>query len=133
MNFFQSNKKIFKSIKKLSKDAEKNLIADIIESIESQYNSRPPIKESGGARKLRVGVNKGKSGGLRVQVYAIENEGSINYFILNIYEKKDKGDLTSKETKNVRCLIKNNKLLKMTTDGSLVMLYSTSMPRHLFY
>jgi len=69
------------------------------------------IKNSGGLRKLRWGIeskSKGKSGGIRVIYYYVALDDKI--FMLVAYEKSKKDDLTHKELANLRKLVKEELL-----------------------
>jgi hypothetical protein len=63
------------------------------------------IKGGGGIRKLRYAIQgRGKSGGVRVIYYWIKDEHLI--YMLLIYPKSEKDDLTDKETAILRALVK---------------------------
>ena len=63
------------------------------------------IKGGGGVRKLRFAVQgRGKSGGVRVIYYWIKDKHLI--YMLLIYSKSKKDDLTDKETAILRELVK---------------------------
>ena len=63
------------------------------------------IKGGGGIRKLRSATkNSGKSGGVRVIYYWIKNNHQI--YMLVVYPKSKKDDLTDKETAILRELVK---------------------------
>jgi hypothetical protein len=63
------------------------------------------VKGTGGARKIRMKLkNSGKSGGARVIYYYVDFEGEI--WFLDIYLKKDKGDLLESEKKRLFKFIK---------------------------
>jgi hypothetical protein len=63
------------------------------------------IKGGGGIRKLRSAAkNSGKSGGVRVIYYWIKNNHQI--YMLVVYPKSKKDDLTDKETAILRELVK---------------------------
>ena len=63
------------------------------------------IKGGGGIRKLRFAVQgRGKSGGVRVIYYWIKDKHLI--YMLLIYSKSKKDDLTDKETAILRELVK---------------------------
>ena len=58
------------------------------------------MKETGGLRKLRVGVQgRGKSGGARV-VYYFYN-GTMPLFLLEVYAKNEKEDLSAADRKRM--------------------------------
>jgi hypothetical protein len=63
------------------------------------------IRGSGGIRKLRFGIlDRGKSGGLRLIYYWKKDFQQI--FLLVIYSKSRKDDLTSAETAILRKLVR---------------------------
>lgn len=63
------------------------------------------IPGTGGARKLRfAGRGKGKSGGYRVVTYFGGND--IPVFLLNVFAKSDKIDLSASERKSLAALLK---------------------------
>lgn len=65
------------------------------------------IKGSGGLRKLRWDCkNKGKSGGIRNIYYYIENENTI--YMIYVYEKSKKDDLSKKELDILKQLIQKD-------------------------
>ncbi|HEX8148717.1 MAG TPA: type II toxin-antitoxin system RelE/ParE family toxin [Pyrinomonadaceae bacterium] len=62
------------------------------------------IQAGGGIRKMRWSiVGKGKSGGARVIYYLAPARGT--FFMLDIYAKSEKKDLTPDELKEVRKLL----------------------------
>ena len=66
------------------------------------------IQGGGGIRKLRYGLpGKGKSGGVRVIYYWLKDNGQI--YMLLIYPKSKKDNLTDRETSILRDLIKELK------------------------
>lgn len=63
------------------------------------------IKGTGGARKVRMRLgSKGKSGGARVVYYFIDLRGEV--WLLDIYAKSEKEELTENEKKNLYRIIK---------------------------
>lgn len=63
------------------------------------------IKGGGGIRKLRHALpGRGKSGGIRVIYYWLRNDGQI--YMLLIYPKSRKDDLTERETALLREFVK---------------------------
>ena len=63
------------------------------------------IKGGGGIRKLRYGLpGRGKSGGVRVIYYWIKDDHQI--YMLVVYPKSKKDDLTDKETALLREFVK---------------------------
>ena len=63
------------------------------------------IADSGGLRKVRIGRgSSGKRGGARVVYYF--HDADIPIFLLALYAKNEKGDLTVKERREFRALVK---------------------------
>ena len=64
------------------------------------------IKGTGGARKIRwsTGSNQGKRGGVRV-IYYYHNK-DIPIFLFTVYGKNKKSDITEKERKMLKAIIK---------------------------
>jgi len=63
------------------------------------------IKGGGGIRKLRFALpGRGKSGGVRVIYYWLRDDGQI--YLLLIYPKSKKDDLTDRETAVLREFVK---------------------------
>ena len=63
------------------------------------------IKSGGGIRKLRYAAQgRGKSGGVRVIYYWVKDNHQI--YMLVVYPKSKKDDLTDKETAILRDLVK---------------------------
>lgn len=66
------------------------------------------IQRSGGVRKVRWAAGgKGKSGGLRIIYYWMKSDDQI--FLLTLYGKGDKADLSAAELKRVVKLIEELK------------------------
>ena len=66
------------------------------------------IKGGGGIRKLRFAAKgKGKRGGVRVIYYWLSESGQI--YLLHIYSKSAKDNLTSNELAELRSLVKEIK------------------------
>jgi len=62
------------------------------------------IEETGGARKVRfAGKGKGKSGGYRVITFFTGTD--VPVFLLNIFAKNEKTDLTPKERRVLRIVL----------------------------
>ena len=62
------------------------------------------IEGTGGARKIRfAGKNKGKSGGYRVITFFTGTD--IPVFLLNIFAKNEKTDLTPKERRVLKTVL----------------------------
>jgi hypothetical protein len=65
----------------------------------------PVIKGGGGIRKMRYALpGRGKSGGVRVIYYWLRDDGQI--YLLLIYPKSKKDDLTDRETALLREFVK---------------------------
>jgi len=65
----------------------------------------PILKGGGGIRKLRCTLpGRGKSGGVRVIYYWLRDDGQI--YMLLIYPKSKKDDLSDRETALLRELVK---------------------------
>jgi len=63
------------------------------------------LSDTGGIRKLRWGTQgRGKSGGVRVIYYYYYSE-SIPLFLLNVFAKNEKANLTKAERNDVRALV----------------------------
>ena len=63
------------------------------------------IKAGGGIRKMRFGLEgQGKSGGVRVIYYWLKEDGQI--YMLLVYPKSEKDNLTDRETAILRDLVK---------------------------
>ena len=63
------------------------------------------IRDGGGIRKLRFAAQgRGKSGGVRVIYYWLRDDGQI--YMLLIYPKSKKDDLTDRETALLREFVK---------------------------
>ena len=64
----------------------------------------PVIAGTGGARKARVARgSRGKSGGARIIYYVMTRRGVL--YLIDIYAKSDKEDLTDAEKREVRKLV----------------------------
>lgn len=61
------------------------------------------IQGTGGLRKIRIPLNKGKRGGARVLYVDVEVKETI-YFI-NVYTKNEKDDLTPDEKKALKVVV----------------------------
>lgn len=69
-----------------------------------QPTAWPVIAGTGGARKARAARGgKGKSGGARIIYYVVSRRGVV--YLLDVYAKSAKEDLTDGEKKEVRRLI----------------------------
>ena len=64
----------------------------------------PVIAGTGGARKARVALgSRGKSGGARIIYYVVTRRGVL--YLIDIYAKSDKEDLTDAEKHEIRTLV----------------------------
>ncbi len=64
----------------------------------------PVIAGTGGARKARVARgSRGKSGGARIIYYVVTRRGVL--YLIDIYAKSDKEDLTDAEKHEIRTLV----------------------------
>jgi mRNA-degrading endonuclease RelE of RelBE toxin-antitoxin system len=61
----------------------------------------PVIRGTGGARKARGG--RGKSGGVRIIYFVVNRRGVI--YLIDIYAKSEKEDLTDAERREIRKLV----------------------------
>ena len=83
------------------------------DELESLLTEKPEagdlIKGTGGVRKLRYALpgNKGKSSGSRICYYFQSSEGTI--FLMVIYPKSEKDNLTKKERNTLRDIVKTLK------------------------
>ena len=80
-----------------------------IERLQNELTENPYrgdlIQGTGGARKIRLRLgNTGKSGGARVVYYFVDMRGEV--WLLDIYAKTDKSDLTETEKKKLYRFIK---------------------------
>jgi len=96
-----------KQLKRLSKKYP-SIKSDIIELAE-QLNKNPKIGTSLGNNCYKIRLNikskdKGKSGGARVITNFVVNADSI--YLLSVYDKSDKDNLTDKELKELLRFIK---------------------------
>ncbi|MGF1615663.1 MAG: type II toxin-antitoxin system RelE/ParE family toxin [Gammaproteobacteria bacterium] len=71
-------------------------LSDLITRLASDPTCGDVIKGTGGLRKVRVGLaGRGKSGGARV-IYYFYN-GALPVFLLTVFAKNEKADLTGAE------------------------------------
>jgi hypothetical protein len=64
----------------------------------------PVIRRTGGARKARaIRGARGKSGGARIIYYVVLRKGVL--YLLDVYAKSEKEDLTDADTREIRRLI----------------------------
>jgi hypothetical protein len=76
-------------------------LSALIDAIARNPQSGDIIKGTGGARKVRMaGRGKGKSGGYRVITYF--GGGDIPVFLLNIFAKSERVDLSQAERNEMR-------------------------------
>ncbi len=88
----------------LSDEGYRNLQSYLIE----RPDAGAIIQRSGGVRKVRWAAGgKGKSGGLRIIYYWMRSDDQI--FLLTLYGKGDKADLSAAELKQVVKLIEELK------------------------
>ena len=91
-----------RQIKSLLTDEEYRLLQ---EELVSQPDKGDLIKNGGGIRKIRCAQgNKGKSGGIRVIYYWVDEQDHI--YLLVAYPKSVKDTLTDQETAILRKLVK---------------------------
>ena len=76
----------------------------IVEYIAKHPDAGDPIPGTGGARKVRfAGKGKGKSGGYRVITFFTGLE--LPVFLLNVFAKGDKINLTKAERNELRAIL----------------------------
>jgi len=90
-------------------DAESaGLTDDDCFKIEWQIASNPlcgePIKDVTGARKLRIPSQSNKAGGASIVVYFYGGD-DVPVFLLNVFEKGDRVDLTKAERKTMTIVL----------------------------
>lgn len=79
-------------------------IADIVDIIANNPLAGEIMKETGGARKVRIAAKgKGKSGGFRVITYFAGED--IPVFLLDLYGKGQKVNLTKAERNSLRTIL----------------------------
>ncbi len=98
----------FRESKSFIQKADKFLDADEIAKSQWQLIEKPDfgklIVGSGGLRKLRFAIRgRGKSGGVRIIYYWADASGYI--FLLDIYAKNEKADLSVNEIKFLRKVV----------------------------
>jgi mRNA-degrading endonuclease RelE of RelBE toxin-antitoxin system len=91
-----------KQLKRLVKKypSLKNEYEDLIDSLEQNPNQGTPLGEK--CFKIRISIaskGKGKSGGARVITNILISEELV--FLLNIYDKSEKEDLTDNELRDL--------------------------------
>jgi len=78
--------------------------AGLVRYLASNPEARQPIPGTGGARKIRWALSgRGKRGGART-IYYYRNE-SIPLFILDIYAKNQKADLSEADKHSLKSLL----------------------------
>jgi hypothetical protein len=78
----------------------------IVSWIAANPNSGNVIEGTGGARKVRfAGKGKGKSGGYRVITFFSGKD--IPIFLLNVFAKNERTDLTAKERSELKAILAN--------------------------
>jgi hypothetical protein len=87
--------------RKLFTSAERALRAPPVPRITGQAAGARAISNSAPARARRGG--RGKSGGVRIIYYFVSRRGTV--FLLDVYAKSGKEDLTDAETREIRKLI----------------------------
>ena len=86
--------------KLLSEEARKEMEASIV----SAPSAAPIIRGTGGIRKLRwTGSGRGKRGGIRTIYFY--HAGPEAIYLLTVYAKADRDDLTSADTKALSRLV----------------------------
>ncbi len=78
--------------------------ADLVAYLASNPEAGPVVPETGGVRKIRWGVQgKGKRGGARVIYYY--HHMAIPLFILDIYSKNEKANLSAEDKRTLKRLL----------------------------
>lgn len=90
-----------KKAKALLSDAE---YERLVSTLATDPMSGDLIKGTGGVRKFRFAIrSKGKSGGVRVIHFCLSSAGKV--YLLDIYAKSDKADLTKAEEKELAAIV----------------------------
>lgn len=99
--YFTSNYE--RAIRKLlSDDARRAMEAAIV----TAPDSAPVIRGTGGIRKLRwAGSGRGKRGGIRAVYYWQAGAGAGAIYMLTVYAKADRDDLTAADTRALSRLV----------------------------
>jgi mRNA-degrading endonuclease RelE of RelBE toxin-antitoxin system len=89
--------------------ASNKLLHSDFEELKSDLAKNPEIGDlmpnTGGLRKVRLkSASRGKSGGFRVCYYYLTEDGII--YLIAIYQKNEKENITDKDKKEYRNLIK---------------------------
>ncbi|HEX4158951.1 MAG TPA: type II toxin-antitoxin system RelE/ParE family toxin [Rhizomicrobium sp.] len=80
-------------------------VGELIDYLAGHPDAGDEIKRTGGCRKLRWGAKgKGKRGGVRVITFF--SGETIPVFLLTVYAKNEKSDLTASEAKELGKLTK---------------------------
>lgn len=101
---------IFIELTPFAEKREKYLDDEGFRALQNEIMQSPEkgalIKGSGGLRKIRVkGLGRGKRGGCRVIYYYAPSYQIV--YLLAIYAKNEKDDLTPKELREIRSLLKD--------------------------
>lgn len=84
----------------------RNELGRIITELEQNPQQGDLIPGSGGARKVRFpGRGKGKSGGYRVVTALVSFQAADTLYLLAIYAKSDKVNLSGSETNSLRQIL----------------------------
>ena len=100
---------VFIEIPEFINKVDKLATSEDVERLQSELMENPYrgdlIQGTGGARKIRLRLgHTGKSGGARVVYYFVDMRGEV--WLLDIYAKNDKSDLTETEKKKLYRIIK---------------------------
>jgi mRNA-degrading endonuclease RelE of RelBE toxin-antitoxin system len=99
---FQETSNFTKALTSLATDEE---YSDLQNELDKNPEKGKVIKETGGARKLRMGVKgSGKRGGARV-IYYYRSSSNVIY-MLDIYAKNEKDSLSKSEKKELAKIIR---------------------------
>lgn len=87
----------------LRTERERNRLADLL-SLNPEFGD--VIPGTGGVRKVRIGIRgRGKSGGARVIYYYFDR--SVPLYLLALYAKNERADVSADEKKTMRTLVKS--------------------------
>jgi hypothetical protein len=94
----------FRETRRFSEMLSQIATDDEYQALQNELEANPEkgdvIQGAGGARKVRMGIRgQGKSGGARVIYYVRVSKDVI--FLLDIYTKREKADLTKKEKESL--------------------------------
>lgn len=91
--------------KKATKLLSETEYAELVMLLAENPESGNLIRGTGGVRKLRYAIRtKGKSGGVRVIHFCLTHAGKV--YLLDIYAKGEKEDLTAAEEKELAELVR---------------------------